>query len=251
MQKAVQLTTLARKITSSEKTESQIFQNAEIFASKLVDGGNFDNTVVESGYLQAPATGLKELDDVVPGLPGNNRQIVRWAFNEDTDLNAVKRFDIENGYVVVKLTAKTDKGTAKVNDVASRIKSTLIKEKKAALINEKMKGATLEELATSNNVSVRTATSITLASPMVSGVGSEPAIVGAMSVAKEGELVNNLDGDKGVFAFEVTSKELPAELEDYNTFRNRLEIKYQSRSAQLFNALKEISEIEDYRANIY
>ena len=249
-EKAVQLTSVTRKILASEATESQVFQDAEVFASKIADG-NFDDLVVESGYLQSPANGIKVLDDVVPGLQGNNRNIVRWAFEEDVDVNDVKRFDIDNGYVVVMLTSKISEGLATVNNVASKIKPILIRKKKAAILIKKMSGASIEDVAKETHVTVKTASNVTLASPTISGVGNEPAIVGAMSTAKEGEVVIGLEGIKGVFAIEVTSKELPADLENYDVFRNRLAAKYKGRSAQLYTALKDATEIVDYRANIY
>ena len=43
--------------------------------------------------------------------------------------------------------------------------------------------ATLEDIANASSVSIKTATNVNLASPTISGVGNEPAIVGAMSTA--------------------------------------------------------------------
>jgi peptidylprolyl isomerase/peptidyl-prolyl cis-trans isomerase D len=72
-----------------------------------------------------------------------------------------------------------------------------------------------------------------------------------MSSATEGQLLTGLEGVNGVFAIEVTSKELPADLDNYDVFRNRLTVQYKGRSNQLYNALKDATEIEDYRATIY
>ncbi|MDC9721677.1 MAG: peptidylprolyl isomerase [Urechidicola sp.] len=251
IQKTVKLATVSRKIEASEETEAQFYQNAEIFASKLTEGADFNALSQENNYVPLPANGVKALAENVPGLQGNNRNIVRWAFEEDTEVNDVRRFDVDNGFVVAVLSSKTKEGTATVNNVASRIKPILIRKKKAEILNKKLNGATLEDIANASSVSIKTATNVNLASPTISGVGNEPAIVGAMSTAAEGKVIVGLEGVKGVFAIKVTSKELPTELDNYDVFRNRIATKYKGRSSQLYTALKETSEIKDYRASIY
>ncbi len=251
IQKTVKLATVSRKIEASEQTEAKYYQDAEIFASKLTSGADFNALSQENNFIPLPANGVKALAENVPGLQGNNRNIVRWAFQEDVEVNDVNRFDVDNGFVVVVLSSKTVEGIATIDDVASKIKPILIRKKKAEILNKKMKGTTLEDIANANSVSVKTATKVNLASPTISGVGNEPAIVGAMSTATEGKVIIGLEGVKGVFAIKVTSKELPTELDNYDVFRNRIATKYKSRSSQLYTALKESSEIKDYRASIY
>jgi len=251
IQNTVQLATVARKIEASEETESQFYQDAEVFASKIANGGDFNKLAQESKYIPLPVNKIKELSENIPGLKGSNRQIVRWAFNEDTSVNDVKRFDVDNGYAVVALVSKTEKGIAPVRDVASKIKPILIRKKKAEILKAKMNGETLEDIASANGASVRRASKVSLVSPTISGVGNEPAIVAAMTVAKEGELLKGLEGLKGVFAIKVISKELPTELDNYEVYRNRLSSGYKGRLSQLYTALKETSDIQDFRANIY
>ncbi|GAB1308920.1 peptidylprolyl isomerase [Urechidicola sp. KH5] len=251
IQNTVKLAELSRQIDASAETEATIYQNAEIFASELVAGANIDEAAGEKNYIPSPANNIKALDDLVPGLPGNNRSIVRWAFEDITEKGAVKRFDVDGGYAVVVLDGKIKEGIAQYENITSQIKTKAINERKAELIEAKLSGATLEEIASANNVSVRTASNVTLASPTISGVGSEPAVVGAMSLAKVGELHKGIAGEKGVFVFKVSSKEVPTDLDNYNTFRTRLTADYKSRSSQLLESLKEASDIQDYRAVIY
>jgi len=250
-QDAVQLATLARQIVPSEETESKFYQDAEIFASELSKGKNFDGLAKEKGYKPLMANKLKELSENVPGLQGNQRQIVRWAFKDNTDVNTVERFDIDNGYVVAMLYAKTAKGLATIADVAGQIRPLILKQKKAEMIHKKMNGSTLEEIAKENSVNVRTASKVTIESPTLPGVGKEETVVAAMMSANEGELVKGIEGVKGVFAIKVLSKEIPTELDDYSSFRKQLATKVKAKSGQLYNALKEASDVEDYRSTIY
>ena len=49
----------------------------------------------------------------------------------------------------------------------------------------------------------------------------------------------------------ATSRELPTELDNYGTDRDRLETRMRSRVSQLYKALQDVSEVKDYRADIY
>ncbi|WP_196890948.1 peptidylprolyl isomerase [Aureivirga marina] len=249
-EKAIKLATIARKIEPSEDTENDIFEKAESFAAAVSGNGNFDEIAKEKGYKVSPADGLDVINDNVPGL-GSQRLIVNWAFDEDTEIGDTNRFDVENGYVVVRLSNITKKGLAKVADVAAEVRPIIIKEKKADLIKEKMNGATLEEIASANGASVKKVAAVTCASPALSGVGTEPAVVGAMSTAKENEVFSKIVGEKGVFAFKVTNREEPVDIKNYASYTAQETQKLQGRTGQIYNALKESSNIEDYREKLY
>lgn len=249
-QKVVKLGTFGRKIEASEATEASIYQNAETFAFELTKGGKFEDVVKESKLSSQPAIGLKVLDENVAGI-GNERPIVSWAFNRETEVGNSKRFDIDGGHVVAVLTNKTDKGLMPVNKAVSRVRPILVNEKKAALINEKMNGETLNRIAKANKTSIRTASSVTLKSPTISGVGFEPKVVGAMSFAKEEKVYTKIDGEKGVFAFKVTNRELPTALPNYDSYRQRLTDQRRRESFKMFEAIKKASNVEDNRAFYY
>ena len=205
-QPVVKLATYGRKIVASEATENDVFQNAETFALELANGKNFDEVVKEKNLTSLPAVGLKSLDETVPGV-GNEREIISWSFGNDVAEGSYKRFDIEGGYVVAVLTGQTKKGLMPVEKAVSRVRPILMNERKAEMIEAKISGNTLAEIAKSGNVTVRNAADVNLKSPTLSGVGYEPKVVGAMLNAKEKTVIKNVVGDKGVFAFEVESKE--------------------------------------------
>lgn len=246
----IKIASLGRKVLPSEETENLIFENAETFASQLAEGADFLTLVAEKNYTEVPVNDLKGLDEFVAGL-NSQRQIVVWAFDKETEVGSSKRFDIEQGYVVAVLTGKTEAGLAPVSKVADRVKPILVKEKKAALIKEKMKGATLAEIAKTTNTTIKAANLITQETPMIEGVGFEPAVVGAMASAEFGALVNGIVGNQGVYALTVSSREVPPVLPSYEANRKQVLRNLQSRGGQLFNALKEASAIKDYRTNVY
>ena len=172
-------------------------------------------------------------------------------FDKESKVGNTRRFDIDQAYVVAAITGITPAGLAPVSKVADRVKPILIKEKKAVIIKEKMKGATLSEIAKTTNTTIKTANVITQETPMLDGIGFEPGVVGAMSSAKLGTLVNGIVGNQGVYAVSVSSREVPPALPSYELNRKNILKQLQSRGGQLYNALKEASDIKDYRTNVY
>ncbi|MGG8495426.1 peptidylprolyl isomerase [Tenacibaculum sp. TC6] len=249
-QPAVKLVTYGRNIVASEATENAVFQNAETFSQDLTNGKNYDELVKEKNLVSTPAVGLKALDENVPGL-GNVREVITWSFDKDNKVGDFKRFDIEGGYVVAMLTAKTAKGLMPVDKAIASVRPILVNEKKAKMIEAKMKGATLDEIAKSSGEMVRTATDVNLQSPTLSGVGYEPKVIGAMLTAPENKVFNNVIGDRGVYAFTVEKKELPTALPNYDTYRKRIANDRKNKTFQMYEAVKKASKIEDNVSNFY
>lgn len=249
-QPVVKLATFGRKIEASEETENTVFQNAETLALELANGKAFEEAVKEKNLTSLPAVGLKSLDENVPGV-GRERQIITWAFEKEVNEGDFKRFDVEGGYVVAVLTAKTEKGLMPVDKATASVRPILTNERKAKMIEDKISGSTLDEIAKSVSQTVRTATDVNLQSPTISGVGFEPKVVGAMINAKENEVVKNVVGDKGVFAFVVEKKELPTALPNYDTYRKRIANERQNKTFQMYEAVKKASDIEDNMSSFY
>ena len=186
----------------------------------------------------------------------NQRQIVTWAFDGNRELNDSKRFDVDvngkRGYAVVVLSGKTEEdGVDLSSNIMSQIRPELISKKKAALISAKIKGSTLEEIGTNQNITVRNTSSVTLASPLLSGVGNEPAVVGAMSTLAIDAVSDKIEGAKGVFVVQVTKREAATELENYDNFRKQLATKLKGRSYQLYKVLQDAAEVQDNRKKFF
>ena len=249
-QKVLKLATLSRKIVASEATENEMFQKAEQFALSVSKEKKFFAIAKENKYATRPAVGLKVLDENVPGL-GNQRQIVSWAFGKETKPGDFKRFDLEGSHVVAFVTAKTEKGLMPAAKATNSVKPILLNEKKAKLITEKLNGNTLQEVATANKTSVRTANGINLNNPTLSGAGSEPKVVGAMYNAELNKLYRNIVGNKGMYLFTVSKKELPTALPNYDAARKMISEARKKQTFKMYEAIKKASNIEDNRANIY
>ena len=249
-QKAVKLATFGRKIEASQATENTIFQNAETLALALSNGKNFEDAVKEKGLSPQSAYALKMLDEAVPGI-GNQRDIITWAHKKENKVGAFQRFDTNSGHVVAVITNKTFKGLMSAAKATITVRPILMNQKKAAIINKTMKGSTLVDIAKATKQTVANASAITMQSPVITGVGFEPKIVGAMYSAKENTLFNNVEGSKGVFAFVVAKREAPVALPNYDSYRNRISATRKGQTNLLYNAIKDATEIEDNRGAFY
>jgi peptidyl-prolyl cis-trans isomerase D len=250
-QKAIKVGNLAQVIEPSEKTIDNTFNKTSKFEI-AVASKDFNEVAKENNYTVKPVSNVKALDESIPGL-GNQRAIVRWAFEEGRKVGDIKRFNLQNGgYAVVMLSAKNEKGLMSIENASITALNEIRKEKKAELIKASLSGTTLEDIAASQNQSVKTALAINLKNPTLSGAGREPLVIGAAFGLKEGQVSKPIVGNNGVYVIEVTKITLADGLPNYQGIANNIEnTKRTAVNTELYKALKNASEIEDNRATFY
>jgi len=247
-QRTIKVGTIARIIEPSEATISKVFRDAASFEN-AVSKGKYQEVAKEANYEVRPVNSIKALDENIPGL-NSQRQIVRWAFEEDSEVGDVRKFQVANGFVVVQLTTKNKAGMMNTQDASVTALPAIRKEKKAAMIINRVSATTLDDLKTAEGQTIRTALALNMKTPTVTGVGREPKVVGTAFGLKEGETSKLVVGDNGVYMVEVTKVTPAVDLPSYQAFANQVAQQKQAAvDSKLFNALKEASDIEDNRAN--
>lgn len=247
IQKTVQIATFSKRIEASEKTENDVFENAETFASELSSGKKIDELASEKNYTIRNVQNIEIFEDNISQL-GSQREIVRWAFDDNTSVNGVKRFDINNGYVVAVLNKKNKEG---LSTKGKDIRSIILNEKKAALIKERSTGESLEELATQNNTVIKSSLAVSSSSPVFSGDGRFADAAGVVTFLEENNLAKNILDKNGVIFAKVSKKNLPTELKNYSANKNALERQLQNRTVEIYDAIKDNTEIIDNRSFFY
>lgn len=252
-QKTVKLATINKQVEVTEQTLNDLFTTSSKFES---DAGKADDAFLtvakERGYEVKPVNKIKELDASLAGMP-EQREIIRWAFEDDTETGAIRRFSVGSGFIVVQLTKKHAAGLATVDEASARVLGVLRNEKKAEMIKANNSGSkTLAELASATGKAEQQATSLSMASPIVPGAGEEKKVVGAAFALDKGATSGLIEGRSGVFMIQVVDKvEAPAKdtyLTEMNALRNQRATKATS---SVFEALKSSSEIEDNRGIFY
>ncbi|HLV70665.1 MAG TPA: peptidylprolyl isomerase [Xanthomarina sp.] len=247
-QRAIKVATIAREIEPSETTINEVFRDASNFEI-AIEKGDFEAIAKEKDLAVRPVNGIKNLDENIPGL-GNQRAMVRWAFEEGTDVGDFKRFNLNGGYAIVQVTAANAEGLMNTEQASVTALPAIRKEKKAKIIKDRISATTLEDVAAAESQTVRTALAINMKNPTISGAGKEGIVVGTAFGLNEGETSNLIEGEKGVYMIQVTKKTPAVELDNYQGFANQVgTAKMNNVNTKLYNALKEASEIEDNRAN--
>jgi hypothetical protein len=247
-QRVVKLATIARKIQPSEKTIDDVFTNTSKFEI-AIENSDFQEVAKENNYVVRPVNGIKLLQENIPGI-GNQRSIVKWAFEEDRKVGDSDRFNLPGGgYVVVQLSAINKKGLMNAEDASATVLPIVRKQKKAQQIINSVKATTVQDVANEQNQSVRTALAVNMKNPTLSGAGREPKVVGTAFGLKEGETSRLIEGNNGVYMLEVTKVTPAIEMDNYQAFANQITTsRMTSVNSSLFNALKSAAEIEDNRA---
>jgi peptidyl-prolyl cis-trans isomerase D len=249
-QKAVKVATFARKIEASEDTENTVFEKAETFTSNVTSGANFRKQARDKGYVVRPVTGVKIMNETLTGLK-NQRNIINWAFKDKTKVGDIKRFDTDNGYVVVQTTASYKKGLMSVARARVRVRRIILDKKKAKYIKEGMDKMPLADIATKFNSPVRSSLAVSFASPVIPTVGRSVGLVGAINASKEGDILRGVADKTGVFAVKIIKRVPPVDLPNYDAFRNQIFSKLQLSGFKMYNALEKEAEIVDNRYLYY
>ena len=246
---AVLMGTVAQKIQPSDATIDATYTKASQFESDALENKDFAALAKKSGVEVVNANNIKAFDEYVQGL-GSQREIVRWSFSSDTDINSVKRFETTQGFVIAKLKDKNETGLLPIELAKQSVEPLLKNKKKAELIKKKMNGNTLESVAKSSGASVLPATGVSLKTPVIPNIGSEPKVVGKAFNLASGKTSEIIEGNSGMYMIKGKSVIKAADLPSYTTYINQDRTQNQSYSvSKAYTALKDKAKIKDNRGN--
>ncbi len=246
-QDGVRLATVARKIEASEKTADQLYATSTKF-EKAANEKDFDAVAKEMKLTVVPNIKFKALEEGVGAL-GSQRQIVRWAFNNETSVGDVKRFELANvGEVIAKLKKVNKKGLLSIDDAKIQVEPILRNKKKAELIIAKMKGASLEAIAAANKTTVMPAVDLTVENANIPNAGMEYKVVGTAFGQAANKTSAPIEGNSGVYVVrtKAVTKALP--IVDYAPYFTKLKQQNAGKANGFMEALKKDADIVDNRS---
>ena len=163
-QQAYKIATIVQEIEPSVKTIDDVFKNKSKFEIAIAKS-DFNEVSDQANYKTMPVSSIKELDESIPGI-GMQRAIVRWSFEDGTEVGDFKSFNISGGgFVVAKITAVNEKGLMSVEKASVTALPEIRKEKKAALIIGRISATTLDAIASEEGQTVKTCLLYTSPSP--------------------------------------------------------------------------------------
>lgn len=249
-QDAIKMATIAQKIAPSEQTNNKIYEQATKFEMEAASK-DFAALAKQMKLTVAPSAKLKPMDESF-GTIQNQRQIVKWAFAEDTNTNDVKRFEIPNvGHVIAKLKKVTPKGVMSAEEARPMVENILKNKKKAEKIKAKLNGSSLASLATANKVTVMNALDLTLGNPALPGAGFEPKVVGTAFASKVGQVSKPIEGNSGVYVVVTKAVTKAPAIKDFKEQVSQLSAQAKGNAGRIMTALRNEADIEDNRADFY
>jgi peptidyl-prolyl cis-trans isomerase D len=247
-QDGIRLATVAQKVEPSEATSDKIFSQATKFEMDAADK-DFNKVAKEMKLTIAPVVTVKGMDEAF-GTLGNQRAIVRWAFESDSKIGTVKRFEVANvGHVIAKLKSIDNSGLVSVTLAKPYVEPILKNKKKAEMIKAKMSGSSLDAIAKATGSTVQQAVGVTMENPVLSGgVGQEPKVVGNAFALSTNKLSAPIEGNTGVYVVKNISSLKAPVLKEHAAYVAKLKAQSASDVNRVIPALKANAKIEDNRS---
>ncbi len=238
-------------VEASSATRRDIHNRASIFS---VNGkGSIDNfnAAAATASVTPRAGTINQGDRLVSGLL-NSREVARWAYGAELgDLSEI--FTIDGSYVVAMLTEIDNTEYVPVEEAQYEISRKLTRDKKYAILKEKLAGASIEEIASANGVEVTTFEDVKYSDFGVGANGFEPALVGAIAKTTEtGKVSAPVKGSSVAAVFVVDVVNNAEEQQTADAEKVRLQAFNESLTVQMANmALQGMVEIEDLRGKYF
>ena len=208
IQKHYKLASLTYPLVASQQTQRDVHNAASLFAVNAAKEG-FDATVTAQAQSSRSAN-IEHAARAVRGIDGHSLEVVFWANKAKVgDVSELIKLD-NNHYVIATLTGINDNEYRTVKEVASQIKSTLLRDKKFEQIAATMTGATIEEVAAAAQGEVKTFENVKYDAYYIPGIGVEPRVLGAIASLEAGKLSAPIKGASGVYVL-VNDAVTPAE----------------------------------------
>jgi len=242
---------LAKTITASNETVSAASTAAAQFASASKNAKDFNANALKENRQVMPANDIKQNDFTIPGL-GVNRQLVRWIYEHGTG-DVSEPTEIGDRYIVAIVSAVNKAGLMSVAEARPTAETFIRNEKKAKIITDtKFKGNTLDSYSASTGAPVLKADSLAFSAPFITGVGSEPKIIGAaFNKSLMGKASEPIAGSTGVFGIKAESVGAKASGTDVATIKQTMLQSTKMSSYRGLEALKKSAIIKDNRSKFY
>ena len=254
-QPKVRLAFLKHEITSSTKTYQNTFAEANKFVTENKTYDKFNAAIEEQGLTKRTMPRMNASTYQIAGID-NPREIVRWAFKDDTKVGDISNiFDLDNMFVVAALTNIVPEGYAPLSVVADQAKYQIINKKKGEVAVEKMKacGNDVNRMVSELGAESTTVSDLTIDSRVLSNFGVEADIVGTILGMKEGEEVGPVAGNASAFIIKNVKIQKPETPSDYSDILREKTSQFNNKvlGGSIYSALKNNAKIEDNRAKFY
>ena len=218
------------------------------------EGSTFADEAQRRGLSVQQAT-LQEDQEMIPGLQLGS-DALRWIRRANAG-DISEPFDASTQFVVFQLTETSPAGVRPFDEVRPEIEPRVLLEKKKAVQAARLRdalatNADLAAVASAVGASVQTLENLSMANPVIMGIGREPAISGTIFGLEPGETSGVLEGEGAAFVVRTTAFQGGdiAQLSDEERQQIREQLLDRRRRQVLqawIQSLRDQAEIEDFR----
>ncbi len=244
---AVKLAQLIKEVEPSETTLDSIYTKAAEFQLKVKKLGDINEAAKEIGTKAFPVKKIHKYESHLPGLNDQPR-IVTWLFDKKTKKGDVKRFETEEGYVIVQYLNETPEGLMPVSEAMVLVKPILLNKKKFEMVKDKLTGNNLDEIAKKSGGQTGEVKGASIDSPYIPGLGKEPKVVAVALIVPESQISKPIEGKYGAYVVQPVKKEIAPDIKSYAAFVEQVKQREEKRAYnEAVAALKKKAKIKDNR----
>ncbi|WP_285009915.1 peptidylprolyl isomerase [Pedobacter faecalis] len=253
--KVAKIAYIEKSLLASNKTRDAAYKKANSFLNE-VDGDNFSKLAQKNGYTVGVADRVTPTQGFAPGLD-NPRQLIRAAYEAEKGDVLEQVFQMDNAFVVARLTDIKPKGVLPLESVKKDIEPMVRNAVKARILAEKMDKAVsgagnLDQVAKKLGKFTAPVTNVVFSNPVLPAVGQENRVVGTVFGLQPGKLSKTIKGDQGVYAIAVDGFTKPAPLANtYKQKESMMQMAGQRSLGLAFQVLQDRSDIKDNRVKFF
>lgn len=202
---------IKKSIEFSKDTYSAAFNKFSSFVSANQTPDAIEKNAAKNGYVVREATDITTAQHNIAGIRGT-RDAMKWLFEAKEGTVSPMYECGDNNHLLVVICNKINPiGYRTLADpqVREMVNAEVVKDKKAAQIEEQLKGVNSIAAAQKKGAKVSEVNQITFAAPVfVTATGSsEPALSGAVAATAKGKFSKKpVKGNAGVYVFQVVNK---------------------------------------------
>ena len=201
---------IKRSMDFSKDTYNRAFNDFSSFLAGNPKVEDIEANAAQAGYTVQTRNNMSSTEHNVVNVR-STREALRWIFNEDTkvgDVSPLYECGENDHLLVIMLSGIHKKGYMAWDDeqIRTYLTNEVMKEKKAALLMEKMNGVkSVADAAKIDGAVTDTIKHVTFTgNAFISKIGaSEPALSGSVSKAKKGDFKSGIKGKAAVYAYQV------------------------------------------------
>lgn len=253
--KKVRVAMINREVLASNQTYQNEFAKASKLASENHTQAEFEQAIKDGRLNKRTAPKVSEMSHYIAGV-NNARQVIRWAFEEDTEVGEVSEvFDLDGSFLVATVTTKYEEGYPDMEDVKQRMHNFVLNKKKGEYLVNKLQAYddNFDKIVAEVGGEKDMVEALNFSSRNIKGFGRENEVIGTIFSKTKPTTLEPIAGIGGAFVVKIDKFTPAIEAQDYTFTKKKVTDAVKQRVDQdfVYKALKKVSDIEDNRLTFY